>query len=278
MTNIISMHGSELFDNSVFETVSELNMFTTEHKHVPTHKCIVDSNGQPISVVGAKYQLVQNSVLIPQFEVALKQSGLDLSGIQRKVSTSASKGRTVVRYTLPNHTFRIGKRADDEVNLEISLLNSYDGSWKFQSMVGAFRMLCTNGMIVGENFAHFYGKHTKNLDTQKAINNIKHSLSTYQDNIELWNHMANVSITHDDADKFFERVATSESMLEYLRTAYAKYTLEVGANVWGVFNALTDWSTHAPSAKTKESDLAVLVQKREATVRKIMPQLERLVA
>jgi hypothetical protein len=278
MTNIISMHGSELFDNSVFETVNEQPLITATGENVRTHKAIVDSNRKPIAVVGAKYQLVQNSVLIPQFEVALKQSGLDLSGIQRKVSTSGSKGRTVVRYTLPNHEMRIGNRNDDVVSLEISLLNSYDGSWKFQSMVGAFRMLCTNGMIVGDNFAHFYGKHTKNLDTQRAINNIKHSLVTYHDNADLWNQMAKSAITHDDADKFFERVATSDAMLEYLRTAYMKYTLEVGANVWGVFNALTDWSTHAPSAKTKQADLAVLVQKREATVRKIMPQLERLVA
>ena len=278
MTNIISLHGSELFDNSIFETVDQQPLVTATGENIRTHKAIVDSNRNPIAVVGSKYQLVQNSVLIPQFEVALKQSGLDLSGIKRKVQISANKARTVVRYTLPNHEMRVGNRNDDIVNLEISLLNSYDGSWKFQSMAGAFRMLCTNGMVVGDNFAHFYGKHTKNLDTQKAIMNIRHSLDTYNANIDGWNRMAKASITPDDVAKFFEQVATSESMLEYVTTKHMKYVDEVGNNVWAVFNALTDWSTHAPSAKTKEADLAILIQKREATVRKIVPQLEKLVA
>jgi len=65
MTNIISLHGSELFDNSIFETVDQQPLVTATGENIRTHKAIVDSNRNPIAVVGSKYQLVQNSVLIP---------------------------------------------------------------------------------------------------------------------------------------------------------------------------------------------------------------------
>ena len=283
MSNIVSMFGEELFDNNEFAEVFEAPLWagaSLTANRVPSHKAIVDSEGNPIAVVGNKYKLVQNSDIVPQFEVALKQSGLDLSGIVRKVSTSHNGARTVVRYRLPAHTIQIGKASDDVVNLELSLLNSYDGTWSFRTMVGAFRMLCTNGMVIGKNFAHFYGKHTKNLDPQQAIMNVRHAAQTYLENAEVWKVMAGREITIDEALGFFEGVAGGNDnvMYKYLTDAHMKYVGEMGSTVWAVFNCLTDWSTHAASAKTKEENMSALIQKREDKVRQYVPALMKTAA
>lgn len=285
MSNIISMFGEDLFDNNEFGQVFEAPLWSAfgtdgNQRQVKTHKSIVDSNGNPIAVVGSKYKLVQNREIVPQFEVALKQSGLDLTGITRNVSQSYQGARTVVRYRLPAHTIQIGRSSDDVVNLELSLLNSYDGSWSFRTMVGAFRMLCTNGMVIGKNFAHFYGKHTKNLDPQEAIMNVRHAAQTYLENAEVWKTMAGREITINEALEFFERVAGGDdnAMYKYLTTAHIKYVAEMGSTVWAVFNCLTDWSTHAASKKTKDENMSALIQKREDKVRQYVPQLMKMAA
>jgi hypothetical protein len=286
MSNIISLRNNDLFDANEFLQVHEAPLWATlsAYDHAATrmdsHKAIITDTGTPVAVVGSKYKLVQNRDIMPQFEQALQVSGLDLTGITRKVQQTHGGAKTVVRYRLPAYEVQVGKRADDLVNLEVSVLNSYDGSWSFRSMVGAYRLICTNGMVIGQDFAHFYGKHTKNLDTNLAVMNVRHALSTYTQNVEMWNHFAGREIGIGEALEFFKTVAGGDdnAMYQYLTNKYMLYTDEVGHNVWAVFNCLTDWSTHAASKKTKDENMAALVQKREDKVRQYVPALMRLAA
>ena len=129
---------------------------------ITTHKGI-ELDGTNIAIVGSGYTVVQNDVIYPEIEEAIYNSALDTRGMTRKIRTSHDGARTIVTYTFPAHTIEVAD--GDDVMLTIRVLNSYDGSWRFMLFVGAVRVLCENGMIIGEWFSEQLCKHTKNIDT-----------------------------------------------------------------------------------------------------------------
>jgi len=261
-----------------FKQVEERMLWTTDgtflDRRAPKHKAIVDvDTDEIISVVGKGYNLVQNSEIIPQYERAIARSNLNTDGMERKIDYSHDGARTVVSYRFPAH--RIAVKEGDEMDLMITVLNSYDGSWKFMSMVGAFRLLCTNGQIIGDSFSSYYGKHTKSLDVDYAINKLEDSLEVYLHNAELWKQYPTSKITIGQANDVLLALAKDNiKLMEELNSTYQKYVFEMGHNLWALFNTLTDWSTH--SKVTNVSNKPSIVVSREDRVRKVLPMLNEL--
>jgi hypothetical protein len=262
-----------------FIQVKEEALWTTDgygtwNNHAPKHKAIVEEDtGRIISVVGKGYNLVQNSEIIPQYEDAIARSNLNTAGMYRDIQYSHDGARTIVSYTFPAH--RIAVKEGDEMDLKITVLNSYDGSWKFMSLVGAFRLLCTNGQIIGDSFSSYYGKHTKSLDVEYAISKLENSLEVYLHNAELWKQYPTSKITIQQANNILLTLSDgNEKMMELLNSTYQKYVFEMGHNLWALFNTLTDWSTHADVRN--ESNKSATVIGREQRVRKVLPMLDEL--
>ena len=245
-----------------------------EYEHViNTHKAIVDDKGNIISVVGKGYNVVQNADIIPDYERAIYRSGLNTHGMERDIQQSHGGARTVCTYTFPAH--RIEVRKDDPMDLKISVLNSYDGSWKFMSLVGALRLACLNGQVIGDFFSSFYGKHTKSLDTDVAVNKLETSLDVYLQNAEYWKQYPKIEVTELQAHNVFLNLAGSSVILNtLLQDIYTKYTDDMGHNLWALFNTLTDWSSHAKFKNIR--NVAATVITREQKVRKVLPMLEHI--
>jgi len=238
---------------------------------VTTHKAVCNPSGAVISIVGMGYNVVQNADIIPDYERAIYRSQLDTTGMERNIQQSHYGARTVVTYTFPAH--RIEVREGDSMDLKISVLNSYDGSWKFMSLVGALRLACLNGQVIGDYFSSFYGKHTKSLDTDIAVKKLEHSLDVYMENAELWKQYPTTAVSELQAYNVFLNLAgESKVLLELLQTTHALYVEEVGSNLWALFNTLTDWASHA-KFKNK-SNIASTIITREQKVRKVLPMLE----
>ncbi len=243
-------------------------------RQVHKHKAIVEKdNGRIISVVGSGYNLVQNSEIIPQYERAITRSNLNTDGMIRDIQYSHDGARTVVSYRFPAH--RIAIKEGDEMDLQINVLNSYDGSWKFMSLVGAYRLLCTNGQIIGDNFSAYYGKHTKSLDVDYAIHKLETALDVYIENAELWKQYTTSKVSLYDAHRILETLANNnKKMLAKLQDTYMKYVFEMGHNLWALFNTLTDWSSHAEVRNEANKPSTIIA--REQKVRKVLPMLDAL--
>jgi len=244
------------------------------YEGVSKHKAIVNPQTEKIiSVVGSGYQLVQNADVFPQFEDAIRLSNLDTNGMVRDVSTSHDGGRTVVSYDFPEHQIMI--KENDSVNLKLVLLNSYDTSWRFRAIAGAFRLLCANGMIMGDTFLEYSGKHTASLNTERAINNLEVSLAGFLDEAELWKTYPKVEVTELEVAHVFARLANgSKTLLLDLDVTFNEYVDELGHNLWALFNTITAWSTHY-KVKNSENQASIIVN-REEKVRKLLPMLETL--
>ena len=243
-----------------------------EYEHIiNTHKAVVDEKGNIISVVGKGYNVIQNADIIPDYERAIYRSGLNTTGMERDIQQSHGGARTVVTYTFPAH--RIEVKKDDPMDLKISVLNSYDGSWKFMSLVGALRLACLNGQVIGDFFSSFYGKHTMNLDTDVAVDRLETSLDVYLQNAEYWKQYPKISVTDLQAQNVFLNLAgTSKVLNGVLEEIHLKYVDEMGGNLWALFNTLTDWSSHSKFKNIRNQAATVIT--REQKIRKVLPMLE----
>jgi len=191
----------------------------------------------------------------------------------RDINASHNGARTIVTYTFPAHTVEVA--LGDDVQLQIRVLNSYDGSWRFMLFVGAVRVICENGMIIGEWFSEQLCKHTKNIDTDVAVERLEHALEVYTHNAELWVHYPSSAVSDLEATNILTSLAGgSKTLLELLQQTHVKYVDEMGKNLWALFNTLTDWSTHAKFKNEKNKASTVIT--REAKVRKVLPLLEAL--
>ena len=239
---------------------------------IASHKGI-ELNGTNIAVVGIGYTVVQNDGIYREIEEAIYNSALDTRGMTRKINTSHNGARTIVTYTFPAHTIEVAD--GDNVMLTIRVLNSYDGSWRFMLFVGAVRVLCENGMIIGEWFSEQLCKHTKNIDTDVAVEKLDHALQVYTQNADLWVHYPSTAVSDLEATNVLTSLAGgSKTLLELLQQTHVEYVDELGKNLWALFNTLTEWSSHAKFKNEKNKASTVIT--REAKVRKVLPMLEAL--
>jgi len=240
----------------------------------PKHKAIINSEtGQIISVVGQGYKPIQNSEAVMKYQEALFASKLDTRGMMRKVSSSHDGARTVVTYTFPAHEMEVAE--GDPMYLQTTFLNSYDGSWKLGSLLGALRLACTNGQVVHDSFTSFFGKHTKGLDIDDVIKKLERSLDVYMEHAELWKQYPKTTVSVLDAELVLNSLAKgNKKTMKILTETHAKYVREMGNNLWALFNTLTDWSSH--TKVRKESNKPSIIINREQKVRKVLPLLESL--
>ena len=244
-----------------------------EPKRLETHKAIVNEEGSPIAVVGKNYNLVQNADIMPQFHEVILASDLDRTDMTKDIQQSHMGAKTIVTYTFPAHRIEID--TGDFVDLKIMVLNSYDGSWKFMSMVGAVRLACMNGQVIADAFSEYSAKHTRSLDIDVAVAKLETALIVYTKNTELWKKYPQSPVTNAQATAIFQRVSGKSDRLEVLlEETYLKYVDEMGKNLWAVFNTLTDWSSHAKFKN--EANKVATIYNREAKVRKAIPMLNEL--
>ena len=268
-------------DTCEYQTVYEQSLYTRPAvylddempKRLETHKAIVNKDGDPIAVVGKNYNVVQDSDIMPQFYDVIMASNLDKTGMTQKISYSHNGAKTKVVYTFPAHEMAVD--VGDFVQLQIMVLNSCDGSWKFMSMLGAVRLACMNGQVVVDAFSSYSAKHTKSLDTDLAIAKLETALEVYEANVKLWQKFAKSGVTNSQATAVFEKVAGKSDRLQVLlEETFIKYKAEMGKTIWALFNTLTDWSTHAKFKN--ETNKVATIYNREAKVRNVIPMLESM--
>ena len=186
----------------------------------------------------------------------------------KNVSMKGNGSRTAIRYRFPDHEIELFD--GDKQVMEIVALNSYDGSWAFQSMVGAYRLICCNGQVIGTDYATSYGRHTKNLDIQKAADKLRIAAETYDENVELWRTYPQIPVTIAQAILVIKGVSQSEKVQNQILKQYETEARTLGNNKWALFNALTYWSTHMHSKRsvTANATVATIIT-NEAKVRTI---------
>jgi hypothetical protein len=113
------------------------------HDELITYSSIMAE--RPSGKTSSRYSFIPTTRIIEQFEAM----GFYPVKVNEAKANEARKGfqKHIVRFRQPGAT-AVGL---DQIFPEIVLVNSHDAGAAFHLMAGLFRLICTNGMIVGES-------------------------------------------------------------------------------------------------------------------------------
>ena len=143
-------------------------------------------------------------------------------------------------------------RPGDDINLELVLENSYDGS-ALKLMYGAWRFVCANGLVIGEIINRLRQVHTMRLDDKRIISDFTFYIKTWkEETLPMLRSFAEVGLTKKEgldliesfriADKWKQAIAQRWVSEELIDTASAQSRQERTA--WALLNVITWVTTH----------------------------------
>ena len=177
--------------------------------------------------------------------------------------------RTVRTYRFPAHRLEVA--LGDSIDLRLKVVNSYDGSCAFSTVVGAYRLVCSNGLIVGQKFAQTYARHTQGLTIEETVKKLNGVIALYLDSAARWRRWTARRITDEEAREVLASLPEmNERLLGKLVEYWQREVKHIGPTVWALFNAATYWSTHEEVRSASAANRAAIVLEREQRVRRML--------
>jgi phage/plasmid-like protein (TIGR03299 family) len=235
---------------------------TGEPIEVEGYKSVVRiTDDKPLSIVGGRYTPVQNRDAFEFFDsvVGEKRAIYHTAG-------SLDSGRKIwILAKLPRDiVIRIS--AHEDITQQFLLFtNSHDGTSAVRMLFTPIRVVCNNTLNMaltksgGVNIRHTQKVHNKIKQAQEILG---FAIEYYKDFSEIAQKMANTSVTSANFDQYLnelfnvkeeEETATrTENMIYQVKEIHEKGTVKpFSGTVWGVYNAVTEFSDHFKTVKGK---------------------------
>ena len=138
----------------------------------------------------------------------------------------------------------------DTVNPELQLFNSYDTSWPIFVLLGAFRLICTNGLVVGKKFLHLRKRHIYDLDQIDLKEQVSTALKRFKLQTKQWKKWAELQLTEKTYHKVMETIKFGKMATEEIENRTTQEAEGFDDNnfpimsLWIFFNVLTWYITH----------------------------------
>lgn len=217
----------------------ELSEVKTNDLIIPKRKAVIrtDTN-QVIGFVSDKYGLVKHLEVMNSFKAVI-----DKEKYEEKIVMSHNGAKLFAIFSFPDK--KIQGAEGDEVIMRAVVINSYNGSNSLQIMLGAFRLVCSNGMILGDTMFDYSAKHFQNgIDTSMIMESFSALNEKFVSSQSIVSKMVKQSVVGDD--KLFDKKDKQFYVPKYLlKQAEQKFYNDKEENtVWDYYNSLTSVITH----------------------------------
>ena len=112
------------------------------------------------------YKLVTNETVLKYASPIIEKSG----GKVKEVKSLNNGAKSIMTWNFPKEKVNIGK--NDDLTPEIIIKNSYDGTVGLNILAGAFRLICSNGLVIGiiaENYKNKHSVYNVALDDIESV-------------------------------------------------------------------------------------------------------------
>jgi hypothetical protein len=229
-----------------------------------------------LKVHGSRYNLIKNEVVFGGIDDMIRHSDqLDTNGMRITDQIAYGGGRSMRTYVFPEHQVKINSGAEaregDITQLRINIINSYNGDTNLRINVGGLRLICLNGMVVGDIFGSFRSQHTAGFRPDEIAPRIAAALDNFHQVGAKWKVWAGTECSTEMASRAISKLAgKSESLHNKLMVFWHNESVKMGNTVWALYNALTFWSTHHEIASRSQHNSSAIVQDRELRVMKVL--------
>lgn len=246
------------------------DLMTSVHERNGRFQAVIrEDTDQLLAVHKGMYRLVKNDEIFQDFEACVGGSEIDMRGVIVTDAMAYYGGRVIRDYRFPAHRVDIGE--DDEVDLRLRVQNSYDGSCRFSVIMGAFRLLCSNGLVIGDTMVESKAKHTSGLNIDKVRRELQEAIDTFIQQGQIWTVWKDTPCPNAIAENVIGAIPhVSDKSKEVIMSYFTRDAANDGNTIWTLYNAMTYWSTHAGVKESSEGNKASIITERESRIRAVL--------
>lgn len=200
--------------------------------------------------VSDKYVMASTETIIDD----MAKLGWGVVDCKQQRANKRSNIRSFHMVAFQNKDIFITKEVDGEEVVDcfprILVTNSHDGFKSFKFMVGCFRLVCSNGLIVAtDKFADISIRHI-NYTFEELRNTITEAIKVVAEQVDTMNEMQNRELTQEEKYEFAETALRIRQTEEDKKKEISKEVLDDilapvrpednGNSLWVVFNLLQE--------------------------------------
>lgn len=244
---------SKIADQGLLFNVQSERITTESGRVVPNKRALINAKtGGVMSVVSDAYKVVTNEEIFSSFCHALSyNSSIDCTDVSVDVKQSKNGTRAMVNFAFPAHEIKVANDSS-ATRLQISALNSFDGSTRYITKAGGLRMKCMNGQILGDIVGSYSATHTRNLDVGIGADKVISMFEDFNAAKEYWGQMMQYAVSTVEANQVLIKFlkiknydeARENARLRYCLNLWEQYRREMGSNAYALYNVMTDFVSH----------------------------------
>ena len=212
------------------------------------YKAIVNTEiGKVYSIVSKDYKLIRHEDAARRIESAIDEN-CKLGKYITSTKFYNHGGRMCRTYRFYKKSVEIKK--GDTVNPQLHLFNSYDITWPFILLIGAFRFVCANGLVVGDKYLYLRKRHVYHFDQMDIEEQVATALKRFNLQTNQWKKWTEIKLNEKIYANVMKTMRFGKKAMEEIenRTAQeAKGFTDNGfpvMNIWVLYNILTWYITH----------------------------------
>lgn len=144
----------------------------------------------PVGIVSNTYTLAQHRDVANKCIEGIKNTGVEISALQFELGLTELGEWMNFRIYFPAQFDHVPKEGD-KLKLRLECFNSVDGSSRLVILLGWFRLVCSNGMIIGETKTEVRDIHNSHLDLEqipKIVSGSMNLISADKNRLISWNN------------------------------------------------------------------------------------------
>lgn len=237
----------------------------------PKNRAVVDYNtGNVLSICSDKYVLVHHEDILN--EVLHETTKLTTALGDPQILVRMMNGGARMTYTIHWPAAAKDVKLGDPVAPLFRGFNSYDTSWKMGSEYGAMRLVCTNGMVLGEAESTVSRRHVTGASPDWVRDHIAVGVNNFQTTEMYLERMARHFIEAQQYDEFWANLPFSVKEREKIEALPLigfdgatlsqhiqpdqEGTLSGQVSAWMLQAALTQYNTHEMKSSNRSVEIA----------------------
>lgn len=238
----------------------------------PTNKvqdrfAIVDQNTDTVfNVCTDAYKPVYHELVIKNLEDAANALP-EFGKPEIKISLLADGAKLKVNLMYPEVDYMI--KSGDIFHPNADVKSSYDLGWKYTLDFGAYRLVCSNGLKVGEVFESYKKRHLTGLDPNILSDSLNTGMLKFSEQASLWSTWAETVMLPSMYEGMWDELPFSKPEREKIENQrsmgsgiYLPAALKSGElTVWEAFNSMTQYATHNITSELRQIDIGPKITK-----------------
>lgn len=247
-----------------------------------------NDTGAALGIVGQRYGIAPNK---PIFDMVCEAAENTLprhalQGIALKEFSSFGGQYTRFELTFPGLGADIRQLSGSSTQLlfRVGVANSFNGAGSVRAMAGAYDLVCTNGMVIGEA-ERKAARHTSGYTPEIFAGFIEAEFSKYLERVRVWQRWARAEISTSQAEAVLTEAGMSGRRVAGIMAQMETEAASRGHTVWALYSALTFYSSHNSERfgvrnSGNVDNVAVTLDQREREVSRVIdaPAWQRLAA